>query len=207
MDLLDQDNFDGLLTWLDPDRDRGAVRYEMLRLKLIMFFEGRGCASAAWELADRVLDLVARKLSTGTEIRVRPESYCYGVARKVILENSHQPAMVPILMDPPVAPAAADEDSVELLARMDTCLRRLAPQERELILHFYDGNGHGWIEERKRMAQEMGISRNALGIRAYGIRCRLQAYLREWIEREPAEIVLVSNPYTIDRTHSHEDQS
>src|SRR5437870_5362373 len=110
MDLLDKKNFDGLLLWLDPDRDRAADRYEMLRLRLMMFFEGRGCAPAAGELADRVLDLVARKLSKGAEIHVRPEGYCYGVARRVRLEYGRQPATVPILIEPPAKPAAVDED-------------------------------------------------------------------------------------------------
>lgn len=179
MNLLNQTEFDRLLAWLDPDRDRAANRYEMLRLRLIMFFEGRGCSPIAEELADRVLDLVSHKLSAGAEIHVRPESYCYGIARKVWLERGHQPITVPILIDPPARPSEADEDHLSLLACMDTCLHRLAPQERELILRFYDGKGHGRIEERKRMAQEIGISRNALGIRAYGIRCRLERYLKE----------------------------
>ena len=206
MELLDQKKFDGLLAWLDAERDRAAKRYEMLHLRLIMFFEGRGCAQVAAELADRVLDLVARKLSTGAEIHVRPESYCYGVARKVRLEYGHQPATVPILVDPPAKPADTDEDRLALLACMDTCLQRLTLRERELILRFYDGKGRGRIDERRRMAEEMGISRNALGIRAYEIRCRLERDLRECIEGSPAEIVSASGPYTIDRTQTNEEK-
>jgi hypothetical protein len=34
-----------------------------------------------------------------------------------------------------------------------------------LILRFYEGEGREKIDNRKRLAQEMSLSRNALGIR------------------------------------------
>jgi hypothetical protein len=195
---LDQQTFDHLLAWLDPDRDRAAERYELLRQRLILFFEGRSCGCAAEELADRTLDLVARKLALGAKIGVKLESYCYGVARYVRLEYSRLPTTVAILVEPPAEPSTTDEDHLALLSCIDACLQRLAPHERELIFRFYAGQGRDRIDDRKRMAEEAGISRNALGIRAYAIRCKLERSVRECLSAGRLETVSSFGPYTID---------
>lgn len=167
-------NFNRLLGWLDPDRDRAAERYESIRRRLIAFFHAQGCASATEELADRTLDVVARKVAAGAEIHVKPEHYCYGVARKIRLEHAHLPTAVPLQFDLAVESADAVEEDLSLLGCLVACLQRLSPQERELIRRFYDGQGRARILGRKQMAEEAGISRNALRIRAYGLRRRLE---------------------------------
>jgi hypothetical protein len=70
-----------LLGWLDADRERAGEQYEQLRRKLTLFFEARNCNTRVEELADRRLDVVARRVHEGIEIH-RPDvsKYCYGLA-------------------------------------------------------------------------------------------------------------------------------
>jgi hypothetical protein len=64
---------------------RAGEQYEQLRRKLTLFFEARHCNPRAEELADRTLDMVARRLQEGVEIYAHDAShYCYGVAQNIL---------------------------------------------------------------------------------------------------------------------------
>ncbi|HUK90604.1 MAG TPA: hypothetical protein VLZ81_09415, partial [Blastocatellia bacterium] len=60
--VLTQEAFDLLLRWLDPDdRDRAGQRYEEIRQSIIRNFARRG-SPVAEELADEVMNRVAKRL-------------------------------------------------------------------------------------------------------------------------------------------------
>jgi hypothetical protein len=56
-----KDNFEQLLTWLDPDRDIAGQKYEVIRTRLIRVFELRGCFKAE-ELTDETINRVTAKI-------------------------------------------------------------------------------------------------------------------------------------------------
>jgi DNA-directed RNA polymerase specialized sigma24 family protein len=58
---LTKEEFDKLLQWLNPDRDRAAEEYESIRRKLIEIFVNYGSHTPD-ELADLTIDCVVRKL-------------------------------------------------------------------------------------------------------------------------------------------------
>jgi YD repeat-containing protein len=67
---------------------------------------------------------------------------------------------------------AAREQRLDCL---DCCLQKLPPDQRDLIVEYYrDGRGQR-IEQRRAMAKRLGITMNALGIRACRIRSTLEA--------------------------------
>jgi YD repeat-containing protein len=67
---------------------------------------------------------------------------------------------------------AAREQHLDCL---DCCLQKLPPDQRDLIVEYYrDGHGQR-IEQRRAMAKRLGITMNALGIRACRIRSILEA--------------------------------
>ena len=67
---------------------------------------------------------------------------------------------------------AAREQHLDCL---DCCLQKLPPDQRDLIVEYYrDGHGQR-IEQRRAMAKRLGITMNALGIRACRIRSTLEA--------------------------------
>jgi len=183
--LTDQ-AFARLLNWLDPEQERAGEKYERLRLKLRLFFEHRGCLSPE-ELTDKTLDRVARKLAAGEEIRIPdPASYCYGVAHNILKEYWRHPAREALSLDTQpnksnspanatVSPSAESElQETEInLGYLDTCLRRLSPEDRQLILRYYEGDHRGRINNRQDLANELGLSPGSLRIRALRIREQL----------------------------------
>ena len=84
--VLSQEAFDKLLLAFDPDREQAGYKYEMLRQKLLKFFEWRG-ATAPEDHADEVLNRLARKIEHGEALRDL-SSYSVGVARMMLLEIS-----------------------------------------------------------------------------------------------------------------------
>jgi DNA-directed RNA polymerase specialized sigma24 family protein len=61
-------------------------------------------------------------------------------------------------------------------------MRKLTDENRELVLRYYQADGRQKIEERKHLAEELGIAPNALRIRAYRIRVALQKCLEKCVE-------------------------
>src|SRR4029077_6977680 len=80
--------FERFLAALAADRDAAADRYEQIRSKLLRFFEWRG-GRFPEEHADETMTRVMRKLDEGEKI-VDAATYCYGVARLVLLEALKQ---------------------------------------------------------------------------------------------------------------------
>jgi DNA-directed RNA polymerase specialized sigma24 family protein len=58
---------------------------------------------------------------------------------------------------------------------LDRCLQELKPAQRELIVEYYAEERRLKIERRRDLAQSLGITMNALGIRALRIRDGLMA--------------------------------
>src|SRR5215216_2251273 len=58
---LTSEEFDDLLSWLDPNRERAGSRYEEIRAGLIKRFRWRGCSDAE-DLADKTINRVVKKL-------------------------------------------------------------------------------------------------------------------------------------------------
>lgn len=166
--VLTQESFEALLGWLDPNREIAGQRYEEIRTRLIKIFASRGCYEPE-DLADETINRVTRKLkeieATFTGERVR---YFYGVANKVHLEYlRRKPA--------PSMPAATDTSEEERRYRcLEHCMDKLTPDNRELVLQYYQEEKRAKIEHRKHMADSQGIALNALRIRAHRIRASLQ---------------------------------
>ena len=79
--MLTQEAFDQLLAALDADRERAGHQYEIVRRKLLKFFEFHG-SDAPEEHADETINRVARKLAEGERVE-NFNGYCLGVARRV----------------------------------------------------------------------------------------------------------------------------
>jgi len=169
---------DGLLRALDPDEHRAADRYERLRQGLIVFFLGHGVVDAEAR-ADETLDRVSRRIDEGTPIR-NLGRFAYGVARRVCSESlrrdRRQRAAVRALPTPLPAPA---EDSAEVPQEcIRRCMAALDPDDRALILCYYEGQGKVREKARRALAEGLGLSATALRLRAYRIRRTLAPCVR-----------------------------
>ena len=162
------------LALLSNDEEEAGKEYEKLRVKLIRFFEWRGC-SAADILADLTFDRVLRKIDEGETI-TKPKAYVWRVAYYIYLEDD--PALLTEL-DDDIAPAAPngsdDDDKTEArFACLDKCLAELPPESRNLILTYYQNEKRAKKDGRRELAEQMGIPMNALRIRAHRIRRSLE---------------------------------
>ena len=177
--VLSQESFDALLAWLDQDRERAGAKYEEIRRRLIKIFAGRGCIEAE-DLADETINRVTNKLSEiGNEFTGDSERYFYGVANKVYME--HQRRKQP---QPPTT-TVVDSNRVEQEYRcLEECIQQLNDQDRELLLQYYHSEGRAKIEQRKQLAEKLGIAPNALRIRAFRIRTSLQECVENCLKRK-----------------------
>lgn len=177
--VLTQESFDLLLEWLDEDREQAGQKYERIRLRLIKIFTCRGCAEAE-DQADETISRVSSKVQ---EIKATyqgdPALYFYGVANKLHLEYLRQPHRQPL---PTYLAAETPEDREAELECLDRCIGELSPASRDLVLRYYTQERRAKIEDRKRLADEIGIAVNALRIRAHRIRLTLQQCVSQCLE-------------------------
>ena len=188
--VLTQDAFDSLLDWLDADRDRAGRKYESIRLRLIKIFTCRGCHQAE-ELADETINrVVARVVELASGYEGDPALYFYGVSQKVHLEYLRKVHTQPINL---AAESSQNSQTIDLTSDiepeyecLERCLEQLPPDNRDLVLRYYQQERKAKIEHRKSLAAELGIAVNALRIRAHRIRLVLQRCVRDCIEQQPA---------------------
>jgi DNA-directed RNA polymerase specialized sigma24 family protein len=173
---LSQEAFDTLLDWLDSDRELAGVKYEQIRSRLIKIFTGRGCIDPE-ELADETINRVTSKLTEiQTEFTGDRARYFFGVANKVHLEYLRRKTPQPQL--PPTDSVRAELE----LRCLERCIARLSEEDRALLLKDYGAKGQTQAERRKALADELGISLNALRIRVYRIRTGLKDCIEKCIQ-------------------------
>jgi DNA-directed RNA polymerase specialized sigma24 family protein len=184
-----QGSFQSFLRWLDQGTDSGGKTYLEMQRRLVAYFDRKNCR-AADELADETLARVAQKLQEKGEITdLSPPHYCYVTARFVFLEYlrhakgtdvaleqisfSSRPSLAAVS---PLPDPAADKE--RMLECLGLCLKKLSSFDSELILEYYQGERQEKIQRRRRLGERLGLSANALTIRACRIRDRVERCVR-----------------------------
>ena len=79
----------------------------------------------------------------------------------------------------PAQSIAGNPDRNEtLLDCLDCCLKKLDPRDRALILEYYVGEQKAKIESRRNIAAKLGLTMNAVSIRACRIREKLESCMK-----------------------------
>lgn len=181
--VLTREALDRLLEQLDSDRNRAAEKYEQIRQRLMKLFRWRGCL-AFEEYTDRTIDRVARRIAEGAEIQTAsPYTLFYGVAMNLLKEHWRKFEQESAALDhlfqsqrspeDPEAVRAVEEERKENEVRVEClrhCLSRLSSENLLLIKKYYAEGDVLDKEQRKQIAAALGISVNALRVRAYRIR-------------------------------------
>ncbi len=172
--------FTRLLRWLDDGSDSQGERYLEMRRRLVAYFDRRN-RPAPDVLADETFDRVSRTLEESGRIKVTPPArYCYVVARFVLLEDirrtrrdvPYEDTRGAVQYTRPDVPADDGLDySLDCLGR---CLNILKPEDKHLIIEYYRDAKRQRIDRRRDLARQLGISMNALGIRAWRLRANLE---------------------------------
>lgn len=179
--ILTQEAFDRLLSCLDVNRERAGEKYELLRLKLIKYFEWQNSA-APEELADETINRVARKISEGEEVQ-NLNSYFFGTARHLASEKrkKQERAQAAFEQFPDYLQSLQSNNfaTQQQLECCEACLANLTAEKRKLIIAYYASEHSSKIDAHKRLADELGISLNSLRIRAHRIKLELEKCIVE----------------------------
>lgn len=174
---LDQEAFNKLLDWFDPNRDKAGLRYEIIRSKLITIFLRRGCRNEE-DLADETINRVIAKIDQLSQSYVGdPAWYFYGVAKNIIHESLNPPMHVPITPspDPP-------EEKEKAEACLNQCLKTLPAESTALFRQYFLAEQSEKTSFRKELADQLEIPLNTLRMRIHRIRGALQKCIRDCIQ-------------------------
>lgn len=177
--------FSRLLVWLDDGADSDGEKYLEARRRLVAYFDRKN-RPAPDTLADRTLNRISKTLEASGVIATKPPlRYCYVVARFVLLEDLRRERRHVPFDDVLHASAATwpaphiADDAVfvqeQRLECLDRCLRKLKPEQQDLIVDYYGDARRQRIDRRRNLAARLGITMNALGIRAWRIRAALES--------------------------------
>ena len=118
--------------------------------------------------------MVMRKIDWLTEnYEGDPALYFFGVAKKKHLEQLKRkpPPNPPLPESPP--------DEIDCASEcLDNCLKKLNAEDRKLVLQYHEESKGAKIRLRKQLAEELGVSINALRIRIF----HLHSDLRQCID-------------------------
>lgn len=168
--------FESLLDWLGPTRDEGAKKYEVIRDRLIKILLKKGCSDPE-DLTDETVNRVTLKLPEIKESYVgNPLWYFVSVARRVWLE-SLRPKEIPYESVPEVVVQQRNPDPAREC--LQQCLTLLPPNQRELVLDYHLNRKKAKIDLHRTMAEELGLSPNALRLRIHRIRANLEKCVLE----------------------------
>lgn len=180
--------WDKFLSLLGPDYDVAADKYEGIRRRLIIYFEGRKCQRAE-DLADKTITRVIKRNYDGVNID-DVMRYSYGVARIVRLEDLEIARKEDYVRDELLRGGVAFVDpkdpydaSESRYAAFEQCLEKLSAANRTFILNYYEESGRAKIDNRKSLREMMAISQNAVTLRAYQIRKKLERCIKSRLKR------------------------
>ncbi|MCY7376349.1 MAG: hypothetical protein LH472_10315 [Pyrinomonadaceae bacterium] len=177
--------FERLLTWLDAGENSDGRNYLEMRRRLVYYFDRKNCLTPD-DFADETLNRVARRLEeTETIESETPAKFCYITARFVFMESLRGTDKKSVPLDDVLRQskanqfAAAERDEEKeikekMLDCLEHCTGELEAANRDIIVGYYYGEERIKIENRRALAGKLGISTNALSIRACRIRDKLE---------------------------------
>lgn len=193
---LTPSSFQRLLKWLDEGASSNGQKYLEMQRRLVAYFDRKNC-SAPDELADETLNRVARRLEEEniTDSETPAAKYCYIVARFVFMEYLRGAQKELLLADESRRQQYANksaetnldierETRESMLTCLDRCTGKLDSLNRNIILRYYTGKERAKIESRRALAVSLGISMNALSIRACRIRDKIEMCVRQCVGPE-----------------------
>jgi DNA-directed RNA polymerase specialized sigma24 family protein len=182
-----QEEFDKMLDWLDPDRDRAAEKFLEIRTRVTKILVRRQCY-AAEELWDETANRVCHRVKDVAPTYVGdPALYFYAVARLVHLEwlDEEKRKRGGIDYEPPNPPVPDDIESIHEC--LDGCLQMLNADDHEMILKYYEKETRAKIEQRKELAEKLGITLNSLRMRVHRINGHLRKCIVACLSKSKAE--------------------
>lgn len=191
-----ENSFQQFLHWLEEGVDSNGEKYLEMHRRLVAYFDRKNCLNAD-DLADETLTRVAQKLQEkGAITDLSPAHYCYVTAKFVFLEYIRHSKRSQFSLDEVSASRLPEleatnsftnrdsQNQEQMLNCLDRCLKKLPASDSELILAYYQGEQQEKIQRRRQLSEKLGLSANALSIRACRIRSKVEAHVKECCDRK-----------------------
>lgn len=183
-DQTPPENFELLLAWLGPNREKGAEKYEQIRRNLLDYFRRRDVFDPIG-LADEVISRVTGKVpEVATGFIGEPSAYFFGVARRVLAEWRRRPRDTDL---PEYIAAYSDDEAAErkelTLQSLEQCWKRLSREQQQILFRYcVETPPIRLSESREQLAREIGVSLNALRVTAHRLRRTVKSCIERLIE-------------------------
>ena len=182
------ESLEEILAWLNPDREVAASIYVQLRHDLAKLFSYKRCADPEG-LTDEVFDRVAKKLNkVRPNYEGDPRHYFRAVANNLVKETLKtariQVSIEGVDLPEQKATATEEETAAEREECLQSCLQKLSLENRKLIVAYYAKEKQARIDNRNKLAQQLGISLENLRVKVYRIRVSLQECIERCLERK-----------------------
>jgi DNA-directed RNA polymerase specialized sigma24 family protein len=160
---LGQTAFDRLFQLLEPDAQSIEEGFHQCRFKLVKFFAWRRCEDPD-NLADETINRLLKNVHAGQEISAdKPYSYVYAIASHVFMEYLRAKKRSGVIIDIDEVQEMAGPEAVDDCQKQ--CFEQLSHEKRELLARYYLDD-----DERDRIAEEQGLSLNALRLQVHRIK-------------------------------------
>jgi RNA polymerase sigma factor (sigma-70 family) len=178
---------ESLLLLLDQDREWAGEKYELLRRKLIKFFEWNSCFPSE-DLADETFNRLGQRIGKA-EIR-DVVGFTWGIARNVRREARKKAVRTVYISDLPGEECplyARNKTEDEMHEKMQQerrykclhlCLGRMLKRDRELFIAYHNAEGD-IIHYRQQLADQLGLTIGTLRVRVNRLRSQLEQCSRK----------------------------
>ena len=139
------------------------------------------------ELADATLERVLEKLCEGAKVTDLGR-YSFGVAKNIFFEYLRSKRATLTFIDEhkyqsePINDEATAVMRERQLACLEECMKRLKERDRKMLLDYYQFKGRPKLDQRKKMAAEMNITREVLALRIFHLKQKLKKCVSERLE-------------------------
>lgn len=174
------EEYEKLLLWFHDDQNIAGESLTKIQTRLIQIFTARQCIDAD-ELAYEVINRVAVRIDSVREKYPTAALCCLAFVEHVYQEWLRDQIKRNKAKEPP-KPRASEE-----LEREDRCLTKclanLEDADRRLFVRYFGGEGRARIEAREVLAKELGLTPNALRIKAHRLRKRMRLCIEECLAK------------------------
>ena len=164
------DPYEALFEWLGPTRDEGEKKYGEIQSRLIRILLKKGCTDPEDCVAQAIDRVVPKAPSLKNTYEGNPLWYFIRFALNVHKEHLHRKE-IPF----ETVPDSVIQPEVNLAREcLRECLAHLAADQRDLVLDYHVNVKKAKIDLHRSMAEELGLTTNALRLRVHRLRTGLE---------------------------------
>ena len=164
------DPYEALFEWLGPTRDEGEKKYREIENRLFRLLLKKGCTDPEDCVAEAIDRVILKAPQLKDTYVGNPLWYFIRFAINVHKEHLHRKE-VPF----ETVPDAVIQPEVDLAGEcLRECLTHLADDQRNLVLDYHVDIKKAKIDLHRSMAEELGLTTNALRLRVHRLRSALE---------------------------------